>query len=233
MPVLPLIDLLILLAWTFLIWAFVQKGLWLAFASTFTVLGLTPYDFVLRLGLVPAVRAGPRGAGLGEGARAEADPHAASGGARRAGDGDAPGLPGSPAAGAAAGVGALAASGPSPASGSPREWLSSPAMSDAHSPGPGSPASPRRQIWLDGRLVPWSEVTVHVLSHSMARGSLVFDYMSVHETPRGAGHLPARRPRRALPEVGGAGGPPARRRATPSCAARASRRCARTRARRW
>jgi branched-chain amino acid aminotransferase len=46
------------------------------------------------------------------------------------------------------------------------------------------PASPRR-IWLDGRLVPWDEVTVHVLSHSMARGSLVFDYMSVHATARG------------------------------------------------
>jgi hypothetical protein len=46
-PVLPLIDLLILLAWTSLVWAFVQKGLWLALASSFTVLGLTPYDFVL------------------------------------------------------------------------------------------------------------------------------------------------------------------------------------------
>jgi len=46
-PVLPLIDLLILIAWTSLVWGFVQKGLWLAFASTFTVLGLTPYDFVL------------------------------------------------------------------------------------------------------------------------------------------------------------------------------------------
>ena len=46
MPVLPLIDLLIVLAWASLVWAFVQKGLWLAFAKTFTVLGLTPYDFV-------------------------------------------------------------------------------------------------------------------------------------------------------------------------------------------
>ena len=45
--------------------------------------------------------------------------------------------------------------------------------------------APNRSIWLDGRLVPWSEATVHVLSHSMARGSLVFDYMSVHATPRG------------------------------------------------
>lgn len=48
-----------------------------------------------------------------------------------------------------------------------------------------SPAPPDRRIWIDGELVPWSQATVHVLSHSMARGSLVFDYMSVHETPRG------------------------------------------------
>ena len=47
MPVLPLIDLLILIAWTSLMWAFVHKALWLALASRFTVLGLGPYDFVL------------------------------------------------------------------------------------------------------------------------------------------------------------------------------------------
>ena len=51
-------------------------------------------------------------------------------------------------------------------------------MSDA-------PDAPDRRIWLDGRLVPWAEANVHVLAHSMARGSLVFDYMSVHETSRG------------------------------------------------
>ncbi len=51
MPVLPLIDLFILVAWASLVWAFVQKGLWLAFAKTFTVLGLTPYDFVLGSGV--------------------------------------------------------------------------------------------------------------------------------------------------------------------------------------
>jgi branched-chain amino acid aminotransferase len=43
-----------------------------------------------------------------------------------------------------------------------------------------------RQIWLDGEFVPWERATVHVLSHSVQRGSLVFDYMSVHQTPRGA-----------------------------------------------
>lgn len=42
-----------------------------------------------------------------------------------------------------------------------------------------------RLIWLDGNLVPWEQATVHVLSHSLQRGSLVFDYMSVRETPRG------------------------------------------------
>jgi branched-chain amino acid aminotransferase len=42
-----------------------------------------------------------------------------------------------------------------------------------------------RQIWMDGELIPWAEATVHILSHSHQRGSLVFDYMSVHETSRG------------------------------------------------
>jgi len=42
-----------------------------------------------------------------------------------------------------------------------------------------------RLIWLDGVLVPWERATVHVLSHSLQRGSLIFDYMSVHETPDG------------------------------------------------
>jgi branched-chain amino acid aminotransferase len=42
-----------------------------------------------------------------------------------------------------------------------------------------------RRIWVDGRLVPWEQATVHLLSHSLQRGSLIFDYMSVHETPKG------------------------------------------------
>lgn len=42
-----------------------------------------------------------------------------------------------------------------------------------------------RQIWIDGEWIPWSGATVHVLSHSHQRGSLVFDYMSVYRTPRG------------------------------------------------
>jgi branched-chain amino acid aminotransferase len=46
-------------------------------------------------------------------------------------------------------------------------------------------APPDRRIWLDGELVPWDRATVHVLSHSLQRGSLIFDFLSVHETPRG------------------------------------------------
>lgn len=49
-----------------------------------------------------------------------------------------------------------------------------------------TPASDR-QIWIDGAFVPWERATVHLLSHSHQRGSLVFDYLSVHETPRGLG----------------------------------------------
>lgn len=45
--------------------------------------------------------------------------------------------------------------------------------------------SASRLVWVDGSLRPWADATVHVLSHSLQRGSLVFDYMSVHETPRG------------------------------------------------
>jgi len=46
--------------------------------------------------------------------------------------------------------------------------------------------SPNRLIWLDDEFVPWERATVHVLSHSLQRGSLIFDYMSVHQTPRGS-----------------------------------------------
>ena len=53
-------------------------------------------------------------------------------------------------------------------------------MSDAPAP------APNRTLWLDGALVPWEAARVHVLSQSLARGSLIFDYMSVHETPRGS-----------------------------------------------
>jgi len=39
---------------------------------------------------------------------------------------------------------------------------------------------------MDGEFVAWQDATVHVLSHSLQRGSLIFDYMGVHATSRGA-----------------------------------------------
>ena len=43
-----------------------------------------------------------------------------------------------------------------------------------------------RSVWLNGEWVAWQDATMHVLSHAAQRGSLVFDYMSVYQTPQGA-----------------------------------------------
>ena len=42
-----------------------------------------------------------------------------------------------------------------------------------------------RIIWRDGEFVAWQDATVHVLAQSLQRGSLAFDYVSVHETAQG------------------------------------------------
>ena len=42
-----------------------------------------------------------------------------------------------------------------------------------------------RCIWRDGEFVAWADATVHVLSQSLQRGSLAFDYLSIYETARG------------------------------------------------
>lgn len=56
----------------------------------------------------------------------------------------------------------------------------------------GASKSVEREIWIDGELRPWADATVHVLSHSLQRGSLVFDYLSVHDLAEGNGAgLPA------------------------------------------
>ena len=62
-----------------------------------------------------------------------------------------------------------------------------PALGRVGEPGHGQGGGERametadRRIWIDGQLVAWGEARVHVLSHSLQRGSLVFDYMSVHD----------------------------------------------------
>ena len=42
-----------------------------------------------------------------------------------------------------------------------------------------------RLIWRDGAFVPWKDATVHFLAQSLQRGTLAFDYMSVHATADG------------------------------------------------
>jgi branched-chain amino acid aminotransferase len=40
-------------------------------------------------------------------------------------------------------------------------------------------------IWFNGKLVPWKDATVHVLSHALHYGSSVFEGVRAYETPRG------------------------------------------------
>ena len=42
-----------------------------------------------------------------------------------------------------------------------------------------------RVIWRDGTFVAWEDATVHILAQSLQRGTLAFDYLSIHRTPRG------------------------------------------------
>jgi branched-chain amino acid aminotransferase len=42
-----------------------------------------------------------------------------------------------------------------------------------------------RRIWVEGALRPWAEATVHVMSQSLQRGTLVFDFMPIYATALG------------------------------------------------
>ena len=42
-----------------------------------------------------------------------------------------------------------------------------------------------RFIYVDGKIIPWAEATVHIMSHSFARGSGIFEVLSLHETKNG------------------------------------------------
>lgn len=47
------------------------------------------------------------------------------------------------------------------------------------------PLKTSRFIWHEGKLVPWAEATVHVLSHALHYGSSVFEGVRVYATPSG------------------------------------------------
>lgn len=43
-----------------------------------------------------------------------------------------------------------------------------------------------RLVWLNGNMVPWNEAKVHMMSHSFARGSTIFEVISFYATASGA-----------------------------------------------
>ncbi len=42
-----------------------------------------------------------------------------------------------------------------------------------------------QQVWLNGRMIPWKDATIHLMSHSLTRGSAIFEVLAVYSTPRG------------------------------------------------
>ena len=42
-----------------------------------------------------------------------------------------------------------------------------------------------RLIWMNGRMVPWADATVHVMAHALHYGSSVFEGIRVYKTPDG------------------------------------------------
>jgi branched-chain amino acid aminotransferase len=48
------------------------------------------------------------------------------------------------------------------------------------------PLETSKYIWHEGKLVPWEQATVHVLSHALHYGSSVFEGIRVYSTPNGA-----------------------------------------------
>lgn len=44
---------------------------------------------------------------------------------------------------------------------------------------------PEKKVWRNGNLIPWEEATVHIMSHSLTRGSAIFEVLGVYATPQG------------------------------------------------
>ena len=42
-----------------------------------------------------------------------------------------------------------------------------------------------RKVYLNGEFIDWEKATVPIMSHSLARGSAIFEVMSFHETDEG------------------------------------------------
>ncbi|MCI6988229.1 MAG: branched-chain amino acid transaminase [Campylobacter sp.] len=42
-----------------------------------------------------------------------------------------------------------------------------------------------KNIWMDGKIIPWNEAKVHVLTHSLHYGNAVFEGLRAYQTPKG------------------------------------------------
>jgi branched-chain amino acid aminotransferase len=47
------------------------------------------------------------------------------------------------------------------------------------------PINPSKSIWFNGKLVPWEQATVHVMTHALHYGSSVFEGIRSYDTPKG------------------------------------------------
>ncbi len=47
------------------------------------------------------------------------------------------------------------------------------------------PITPTPKIWMDGRLLPWGEAQIHVLTHGLHYGFAIFEGIRCHRTARG------------------------------------------------
>lgn len=45
--------------------------------------------------------------------------------------------------------------------------------------------SREKKVWRNGKIIPWEEATVHLMSHSLTRGSAIFEVLAVTSTPEG------------------------------------------------
>jgi branched-chain amino acid aminotransferase len=41
------------------------------------------------------------------------------------------------------------------------------------------------KVWLNGKLIPWREATVPILSHGFSRGSAIFEVLGTYVGPQG------------------------------------------------
>ena len=42
-----------------------------------------------------------------------------------------------------------------------------------------------KKVWFNGKMIPWHEATVPLLSHGFSRGSAIFEVFGIHESPDG------------------------------------------------